>query len=138
MKISHQPIALIILDGWGHRDNPQYNAIAAAGIILARQVEAKVIIAGTSSGQTARNLAAYRPPIPVIVATDNQRVYQRMALLWGSKAFLTKHLSLANDSVITELRQAGNVDYGDPVVVAYGHHKGVVGGTDTVQVKVVE
>jgi len=115
-----------------------YNAIAAAAIILARQVEAKVIIAGTSSGQTARNLAAYRPPVPLIVATNSPRVYQRMALLWGSKSFLTKHLTHSNDSIIEELKAAGTIDYGDPVVVAYGHHKGVVGGTDTVQVKVVE
>lgn len=116
----------------------KYNAIAASAIILARQVEAKVIIAGTSSGQTARNLAAYRPPVPCIVATDSPRVYQRMALLWGSKSFLTKHLTLSNDSVIGELKAAGTIDYGDPVVVAYGHHKGVVGGTDTIQIKVVE
>ena len=97
-----------------------------------------MIIAGTSSGQTARNLAAYRPPVPLIVATNNPRVYQRLAMLWGSKAFFTKHQSLSNDSVIRELRQAGNVDFNDPVVVAYGHHKGVIGGTDTIQVKVVE
>jgi len=116
----------------------KYNAIAAAAIILARQVEAKVIIAGTSSGQTARNLAAYRPPVPVIVATDSQKVYQRMALLWGAKAFLTQQLTLSNHGVIGELKQAGAIDYNDPVVVAYGHHKGVVGGTDTIQVKVVE
>jgi pyruvate kinase len=119
-------------------DLGKYNAIAAAAIVLARRVEAKVIIAGTSSGQTALNLAAYRPPVPLIVATDDYGVYSRMALLWGSKAFLTKHLSLANDAVLDELKKAGNLKSGDQVVVAYGHHRGVIGGTDTIQVKVVE
>jgi 2,3-bisphosphoglycerate-independent phosphoglycerate mutase len=31
-QLSHQPIALIILDGFGHRTEPQYNAIAAANM----------------------------------------------------------------------------------------------------------
>ncbi|MDQ2993695.1 MAG: 2,3-bisphosphoglycerate-independent phosphoglycerate mutase [Pseudomonadota bacterium] len=30
MTITHQPIVLIVLDGWGYRENPQYNAIASA------------------------------------------------------------------------------------------------------------
>lgn len=29
-KLSHAPLVLIILDGWGYREDPQYNAIAAA------------------------------------------------------------------------------------------------------------
>lgn len=29
-KIPHAPLVLIVLDGWGYSDNPQYNAIAAA------------------------------------------------------------------------------------------------------------
>lgn len=30
MQIPHQPIVLMILDGFGHREDPQYNAISAA------------------------------------------------------------------------------------------------------------
>ena len=30
MTTTHQPIVLIVLDGWGYRENPQYNAIANA------------------------------------------------------------------------------------------------------------
>ena len=30
MSQSHRPLALIILDGWGHRENSEHNAILAA------------------------------------------------------------------------------------------------------------
>jgi len=30
MSAAHKPIVLIVLDGWGYSENPQYNAIAAA------------------------------------------------------------------------------------------------------------
>lgn len=30
MPVKHRPIVLIVLDGWGHLDDPQYNAIASA------------------------------------------------------------------------------------------------------------
>jgi 2,3-bisphosphoglycerate-independent phosphoglycerate mutase len=30
MPVKHRPIVLIVLDGWGHLDDPKYNAIAAA------------------------------------------------------------------------------------------------------------
>ena len=29
-KSLHRPVVLIVLDGWGYREDPQYNAIAAA------------------------------------------------------------------------------------------------------------
>ncbi len=30
MKMSSRPLVLIILDGWGYSENPQFNAIAQA------------------------------------------------------------------------------------------------------------
>ena len=30
MKLKHRPVGLIILDGWGHNPNPEYNAVQAA------------------------------------------------------------------------------------------------------------
>ena len=113
------------------------NAISAAAIILASKIEAKVIIAETASGQTARNVSSFRPPLPIIMVTDNKQVYNQLAIVWGGKSYYTDKPSQAGDEVIRLLKEAGNVAVGDAVVVASGHQPGVTGGTDKVEIKIV-
>lgn len=114
------------------------NAISAAAIILAGKVEAKAIIAETASGQTARNVASFRPPLPIIMVTDNEQVYNQLAIVWGGKSFFFADPKGASEEVIRLLKAAGNVAVGDALVVASGHHPGITGGTDTVEIKVVQ
>jgi pyruvate kinase len=121
---------------FGSRALTSSNAISAAAVTLAAQLPAKVIVAETSSGQTARNIASLRPKVPVIIVTDHVRVYQQMALVWGGKSFLTEHMDGAADKVIHSLRTAGNVTQGDAIVVASGHQPGLIGGTNKIEIRV--
>lgn len=114
------------------------NAISAAAVVLAHQLPAKVIIAETSSGQTARNIASLRPNVPVIMVTDHERVYYQMAIVWGGKSYLAKDMKGATDDVIRQLKSAGNLAKGDNIVVASGNQPGLIGGTDKVVIKVAE
>jgi pyruvate kinase len=114
------------------------NAISAASVVLARQLPAKVIIAETATGQTARNVSGLRPPMPIIMVTDQKRVYQQLAIIWGGKSYLHTKPHEATEHVIRQLRAAGNVVTGDALVVASGHQPGVTGGTDTVSVQMVQ
>ena len=113
------------------------NAISAAAVVLARQLPAKVIVAETSSGQTARNIASLRPTVPIIIVTDQTRVYHQMAIVWGGKAYFHAHPRNAADYVMDQLRSSGSVKVGDALVVASGHQPGITGGTDTVEIKIV-
>jgi pyruvate kinase len=115
----------------------QDNAISAAAVVLARQLPAKMIIAETSSGQTARNIASLRPCVPLAIVTENERVYFQMALVWGGKAYYHKQPRTAAEFAIKELKAAGGVRSGDALVLASGHQPGVTGGTDTVEIKIV-
>ncbi len=120
-------------------DQPiQPNAIAAASVQLARHMDAKVIIAETTSGQTARNVSSFRPPMPVIIVTHDKRVYQQMSIIWGGKSYLEKTSKDAAEKVIAELKRAGNVNRGDAVVIASGNQPGMSGGTDTLRVQIVK
>ncbi|HEX9507523.1 MAG TPA: pyruvate kinase, partial [Myxococcales bacterium] len=49
----------------------------------AREVAAKLIVAFTLSGATARLLSHYRPSVPIIAFSPNQIVRRKLALLWG-------------------------------------------------------
>jgi len=113
------------------------NAISAAAVVLARQLPAKVIVAETASGQTARNISALRPTVPIIMVTDSRRVYFQLAIVWGGKSYLHAKPATASAHVIAALKAAGNIHRGDSVVVASGHQPGLTGGTDTVSIQVV-
>lgn len=113
------------------------NAISAAAITLAYQVGAQVIIAETASGQTARNLSAFRPPMPIVMVTHNRRVHQKLALVWGGKSHLVERPEGAAAMAIKALKAAGNIASGDAIVVAAGHSPGLVGGTNRIEVQIV-
>lgn len=119
-------------------DHTKPNAISAAAITLAEQTGAKVIIAETTSGQTARNITSFRPSMPVIMVTHHEKVYQQMAIVWGGKSFYVKSPRGADKVVIDLLKKAGNVVKGDAIVIASGNQPGVTGGTDTVRLQVVK
>ena len=114
------------------------SAISAAAVVLARQLPAKVILAETTSGQTARNISSFRPSVPVIMATNKRRVFNQLAIVWGGKSFFLEDMTDAADKIITLLKDAGNVMTGDTIVVASGRKPNVSGGTDTVQVYSVD
>jgi pyruvate kinase len=122
---------------YGNRGERQ-NAISAAAVVLAHQLAAKVIIAETSSGRTARNISALRPGMPIVMVTDHERVYHQLALVWGGKVFLAKDMKGASEHVIRQLKAAGNIAVGDAVVLASGNQPGLIGGTDHVQIKIVD
>ncbi len=119
-------------------DPSQENAISAAAIILASQVGAKVIIAETTSGRTARNVSGFRPPLPIVMVTHVERVYDQLAIVWGGKSFYHHDPATASQEVIRRLKSTGSLQKGDIVVVTWGTQRGVTGGTDTLQARVVE
>ncbi len=114
------------------------NAVSAAAVLLAHELPAEVIIAETSSGQTARNIAALRPKVPIVMVTNSHLVYNQLAIVWGGKSYYHGRPSRAADVVVDKLLQAGNVKAGDHLVIASGHQPGLAGGTDTVSIRAVE
>ena len=114
------------------------NAISAAAVVLAHQLPAKVIIAETATGQTARNISSLRPVAPIVMVTHQPRVYQQLAIVWGGKSYLHNQPAEAADHVVRQLRAAGNIDKGDALVVASGNQPGVPGGTSNVSIRVVQ
>ena len=57
--------------------------IAAAAVEAARQVGARLVVAYTESGYTARLVAAFRPGVPILALTPNPEVVRRLAVVWG-------------------------------------------------------
>jgi pyruvate kinase len=51
--------------------------------ISAQDIGAKYIVVFTESGFTGQIISKYRPKVPVLALTQNERTFNRMALLWG-------------------------------------------------------
>jgi len=59
------------------------DAIGQASCILADQINAGAIVTYTTSAYTAKNIAHYRPRVPVIAITNDNHVLRRLSLVWG-------------------------------------------------------
>ncbi len=108
-------------------------SIALAAITLTEQIGAKVILAETLSGATARNISSLRPSTPIIMATPDSKTYNQLAIVWGGKSFLVPDQQKISRLVLDELRARGNLKKGDLVVSAFGQQYGITGGTDTIR-----
>jgi len=118
----------------------QQNVISAAAVQVAQQMQADAIVAETKSGATAENIGLHRPNLPIISVTSSPRAAQQLALNYANKSFVRPDGEKAGLSLARELHADGF--FGDTkqitVVIVSGRQPGLVGGTDTVRVRVVE
>ncbi len=117
-------------------DKSQSNAISAAAISMAVQIQATVILAETSSGQTARNLCSFRPDALVVAVTHQPRVFQQLALVWGARSYLISNPDGAATEALSMLKHEHNVERGDIIIRTSGNTPGLTGGTDSLQLHV--
>lgn len=132
---SHSPLEPLYMN---LNDTSKSSAIASAAITLAHQMGAKAIVAATATGRTARNIAAHRPKMPIAMATDNQRVANQLAIVYGGLAQTVKKPKGGVDEVAAYLHKRGALKKGDYIVQTYGGQAKVPGGTDTIKVRLIE
>lgn len=59
------------------------DALGSAATMIADQIDAAAIVTLTSSAYTAKNVANYRPRVPIIAFTDTEAVARRLSFIWG-------------------------------------------------------
>jgi pyruvate kinase len=116
------------------------DAIARSARYLARDVDATAVVTVTESGYTANKVAKYRPAVPVVAVTPDERVRHRLALPWG----ITPRYEPLGDDGAAELIEraataaidAGVAESGDTVVVLAGMMTDLEGANTTNTLKV--
>lgn len=94
-------------------------AICHQAALMSSDLDAKVITTFTNSGYTAFQVSAWRPDAHIIAFTDNQRIVNRLSLLWGVKAFYYDKLISADETVddVNEImKKTGYVKKGDHII----------------------
>jgi pyruvate kinase len=114
--------------------------IAGAAVEAARSVGAKVIVAYTESGYTARLVAAFRPPMSILALTPDEQVVHQLALAWGVEAHPVPRVRSA-DAVMsrarTEVRRRGLAAPGERIAIVAGVPLNEPGNTNLLTVQEV-
>jgi pyruvate kinase len=115
-------------------------AISAAAVDIANEIDVQAIITATMSGMTARMVARHRPSVPIVAVTPDGATLYRMALVWGVVPVQVEEFSTTDEMVevmVQAAREAGLVDWGDSVVLMAGIPFGSGGVTNMLKVHVV-
>jgi pyruvate kinase len=103
-------------------------------------VGAKALVAFTMTGETARRLARYRSPIPLLAFTPQPSTRSQLALTWGVETFIvpaTRHTDDMVRQVEEGLLEIGRCDKGDKVVIVAGSPPGTPGRTNALRVHTI-
>ena len=112
-------------------------AISQSAVEIAYELGAKAIVTSTYSGHTARWLASYRPPTPVVAITPRADVHRQLALAWGVTPRLAPFYRTTDEMTETAAKlaqESGLAEDGDTIVITAGVPPGA--GTQTNMLKV--
>lgn len=116
------------------------DAIGLAVCVAAELLSAPLIVCFTSSGFTARKVAAYRPQVPIFAVTPEPETYRQLALVWGVIPAIVDHMP-NYDSLLPVARKlilaSGLAQAGQSVVVTAGVPFDMPGTTNLLKVEYV-
>ena len=117
-------------------------ALARSARYLARDIDATAIVVVSESGYTARRTAKFRPPVPVVAVTPDDRVRRQLAVAWGIDARYASYstdIDAILETAVAKATAAGVAESGDTIVVLSGMIAGVAGtdATNTLKVHTV-
>ncbi len=104
---------------------------------IADMLEARLIVASTWSGYTARRVARERPNTPILAVTPSRTTYNRLALLWGVTPILVDEFETIDemiDVVVKTARDTQRAVDGDLMVIIGGVPFGVGSQTNFLKV----
>ncbi len=120
-----------------HRPRTRRGVISYAAKDIGERLNARALVAFTSTGDTAKRVARLRSRLPLLVFTPSQAVRSQLALTWGAETFLVGDVS-STDKMIRSLDEAllsmDEYNYDDMMVVVAGSPPGIAGNTNMIQV----
>jgi len=143
-KICSNAEAHLACDDWLRTVSESYESVTGsisyAAVRIALDIDAKVIVTATMSGATARMVARFHPPMPVLALTPDQAVVGRLALSWGVVPILVPRFKSTDEMMrltASVVAEQGLVQTGDRVVLTAGIPFGTGGKTNMLKVIVV-
>ncbi len=111
--------------------------IAKAAEEVAQRVEAKYVVAFTTSGDSARRMSRLRGPVPLLAFTPIESTRNQLSLTWGVETVRTAEVEHTDEmvrQVDEQLLLSGRVEAGDLVVIIAGSPPGIPGSTNALRI----
>lgn len=120
-----------------HVPRSKPGVISYAARDIGERLNAKALVAFTSSGDTVRRLSRLHSPLPLLAFVTDPALRSRLALSWGTETFVVPATD-STDDMIRQVDQAllalGRYQRGDLVIIVAGAPPGTVGSTNLVHV----
>ncbi len=116
-------------------------AITELSRILAEEVKAKIILAASISGETGRLISHVRPQLPILVATNTERVQHQLNLSWGVRPFILPPCHSIEELVERSINYIKTNNLGkknDLMIVVTGEPVGQAGHVNLVEVREIK
>lgn len=116
------------------REPSAADAVCAAACRLAELLDVRALVGLTRSGSTARRLARYRTPLPILATTPSSAVARQLAISWGvipRVAPQREHIDEMVRDAVDALVAQRLADPGDTIVLTAG----AAGDTNLIRVE---
>ena len=119
------------------------NAVAHSTTHMASEVGAKAIFTGAVTGNSAKVISFFRPKTTVVAITNNEKIAQQLALIWGVTPFLVKNKKIKNakdllSPGIKAFKDNGFLKKGDKIIYRYHEKFGEAESPNTITVRTIE
>ena len=108
--------------------------------MLAEEVGAKLILAASITGETAKLISRHRPELPIVVVTNNERTMRQLNLSWGVRSFILPPCHTIEELIVRSmvyLKKEKLVKKGDEIIVVSGEPVGESGHVNLLEVREV-
>jgi len=112
-------------------------AVGRSASWLARDLEAKAIVAYTESGFTVSSVARFRPQCPIIGLTPNVGTFRKLSMFWGVVPGHCSGFADIDDLFANAAESAvamGFAKQGDRIIITAGTPLGTRGSTNIIKV----
>jgi len=126
--------------GEGRTELSITNAISHATVTTSHDLNVSAILTVSMSGNTAQNVAKFRPTCPIIACTPDPIAQRQLKLVWGVVPLLTEQetdTSALFNHAVEAATNAGYLKNGEIVVLTAGVPVGHSGNTNMLKVHVV-
>ncbi|MGI9124351.1 MAG: pyruvate kinase [Mycobacterium sp.] len=120
-----------------HVPRSKRGVISYAARDIGERLDAKALVAFTSSGDTVRRLARLHSPLPLLAFVTDPQLRSQLALTWGTETFIVPQAESTDDmirQVDHSLLELARYQRGDLVIIVAGAPPGTVGSTNLIQV----
>lgn len=123
------------------RKNNISEMIAYSTVEAANELEAKLIIASTLSGYTARKVSNMKPNCPILATTPNEKIARSLQLCYGVETQIVPILKTTDEIVEETIKIATelyNLKENDKVIITGGFSKrGQKSNTNVMQIEII-